>query len=350
MSERTAVVNISGDHEETILRLAKHLGTDKIRRQVFNAIYGRGTRARSKKQIMEAAKVAAKGAKAQQVQNQFDHLAKHHLIVRIENGGSVKDGSRNLYQKDPTIRANKEQIIRFADNRKAADKVATKRRPILRNGPAARRMTRQTLRKRKRLTVLYLAANPDKSNPLRIDAEVRRVQEAIRGSLFRDNVKVEYRPAADLSSLIHGLNDHRPRIVHFSGHGNEGGIATDGGKVNKATAKTLSFDLLAKALLATDSPPEIVVLNSCKSSSARKALLTATNPAVKIVISMRASVTDIAAAAFAIHFYAAIAAGQSVKAAFEQGKVAVEAASIGDVDTPELMHLAEINPAEVVLT
>jgi predicted transcriptional regulator len=98
MAERTSIVNISGDHDETLTQLAAHLGTNKLRRKVFNAIYGRGTKARSKKQVMAAARIVSRDA--QQVQNALDHLAKHHLIVRIENDGSVKDGSRYLYQKD----------------------------------------------------------------------------------------------------------------------------------------------------------------------------------------------------------------------------------------------------------
>jgi len=346
MSERTSVVNISGDHEETIVQLARHLGSSQIRRKIFNAIYGRGSKARSKKQIMGAARIPIKGTNSQQAQNELDHLSKHHLIVRIENAGSVNDGSRYLYQKDPTVRANKERIIRLAHDRKAADRVPTKRRPVVRGNVSVRRATRQALKKQKHLTVLYLVANPDETSPLRLDAEVRRVQEAVRGSEFRDNITIQYKPAADLNSLIDGLNDHRPQIVHFSGHGYDGGIATDAGKVGKPKVRTLSFELLAKALTATDSPPKIVVLISCNSSSARKSLL----PAAKIVISMRSSVTDIAATAFAPRFYAAIASGQSVKAAFAQGKVAVEAASIREADTPELLHIPEINPAKIFLT
>lgn len=90
MSRRTSVVNISGDHEETLIQLAKHLGTNKIRRKIFYAIYGRGTKARSKKQIMDAAGIPENGTNAQQAQNELDHLAKHHLIVRSDNDGSVK--------------------------------------------------------------------------------------------------------------------------------------------------------------------------------------------------------------------------------------------------------------------
>jgi CHAT domain-containing protein len=346
MSERTSIVNISGDHEETILQLARHLGRDKIRRRIFKAIYGRGTLPRSKRQIMDAAGIRDQGAKAQQVQNQLDHLSKHHLIVRIENDGFVTDGSRYLYQKDTTVRANKDLILRLADDRKTADQVPTKRRPAMRGGTSIRAATQRTLRKRKHLTVLYLVANPDQASPLRVDAEVRRVQEAIRGSAFRDNITVEYRPAADLDSLINGLNDHRPQIVHFSGHGNDRGVGTDTGKIRKAASGVLSFELLAKALSATDHPPQVVVLNSCESSGAKKWLL----PAAKMIISMRAPVTDIAATAFATRFYAAIASGQSVKAAFAQGKVAVEAVSISEADTPELLHTSATNPAKMILT
>ena len=30
MAERTSIVNISGDHEETLTQLARHLGTNKL--------------------------------------------------------------------------------------------------------------------------------------------------------------------------------------------------------------------------------------------------------------------------------------------------------------------------------
>jgi hypothetical protein len=191
-----------------------------------------------------------------------------------------------------------------------------------------------------------LTADPDKANSLRVDAEVRQVQEAVRGSAFRHSITLEYKPAADLNSLIDGLNDHRPQIVHFSGHGYEGGIATDNAQAGKHATKLVSFALLARALSATDNPPEVIVLNSCKSSNARKSFL----PPGKIVVVMRDSVSDLAATAFAARFYAAIAAGQSVKAAFAQGKVAVEAVSINEADTPELLNALNVNPAKIILT
>jgi hypothetical protein len=344
MGERTSIVSMSGDYEETITRLAKHLGTNKLRRKVFNAIYGRGTKPRSKRQIMDAASIS--GRDSQQVQNSLDHLAKHHLIVRIDNDGSVGDGARYLYSKDSSVRANRQAIIRFADNRHAAKKVPTKRRPQVQGALKVRTVTRQALRKKKRLNVLYLTANPDETHSLRVDAEVRQVQSAIRGSVYRDSINLEYRPAADMNSLIEGLNDHRPRIVHFSGHGDADGIAVDSPKIKKRTVKTVSFDLLAKALSATDAPPEVIVLNSCKSSGARKTFL----PPAKILVVMGDSISDLAASAFAAKFYAALAAGQSVKSAFAQGKVAVEQVSLNEAGTPELLVGQGVDPSRMVLT
>jgi CHAT domain len=163
--------------------------------------------------------------------------------------------------------------------------------------------------------VLYLTANPDEQSSLRVDAEVRQVQEAVRGSKLRDNIELLYRPAADLNSIIDGLNDHEPGIVHFSGHGYSGGLAVDHAKVARPKGKILTFDILGKAFAAVDVPPRVVVLNACESAGAKKALL----PSISAMIVMRDSVSDVAATAFATRFYAAIAAGQSLKSAFKQG-------------------------------
>jgi hypothetical protein len=344
MAERMAIVNMPGDYEETLLQFARHLGTNKLRRKIFNTIYGRGSKPRSRLQVMRAAKIP--GRDGQQAQNELDHLAKHGLIVRVNNDGTVKDRSRYLYQKDSNVRAIRLKITKYADNPRAAERVPTKRRPQVRGIPSTRTINRRALRKKKHLSVLYLTANPDRKRSLRVDAEVRHVQDAIRGSVYRDNISVEYRPAANLDSLIKGLNDHRPGIVHFSGHGYKGGIAVDNPEVARRRVKAVSFGLLAKAISATDTPPEVIVLNACKSGGARKAFL----PPAKVVVVMRDSISDLAAVAFATKFYAAIAAGQSVKSAFAQGKVAIEQVSLNEAETPELLAAPDVNPAKIVLT
>lgn len=126
MAQRTSVFDLSGNNEETVLQWAKDLVTNKIRRRLFNTVYSRGRKPRSKKQIMQTAKIGARDA--QQAQNQLDHLASTHLIIRDDNDGSVQDGSRYLYRKDPSVRKYRPLIIKWADNPKTAAKVPTKRR------------------------------------------------------------------------------------------------------------------------------------------------------------------------------------------------------------------------------
>jgi hypothetical protein len=65
---------------------------------------------------------------------------------------------------------------------------------------------------------------------------------------------------------------------------------------------------------------------------------------------MRTGISDIAATAFARRFYAGIASGQSVKAAFDQGVAAVWATSLNEKDTPELVTPPSVNPTKLILT
>jgi hypothetical protein len=174
--------------------------------------------------------------------------------------------------------------------------------------------------------------NAIKKHSLRVDAEVRKVGEEIRRSQYRDNISLHQSPAADLATIIRGLNDHRPGIVHFSGHGNAYGLATDDGGVKRTKTQFVTFDLLGKALAATDNPPKVVVLNACRSAGARGALF----GTAKAIIAMQDSIGDVAAVAFAT-FYGGIASGQSLQSAFEQGRVAVESVSLGEAATPKLI-------------
>lgn len=343
MTKLVSVVNASGDWEENIVRLAKHLGQSKLRRVIFNVIYGRGSRAKSKKQIMTKARL--KSPKAQLVQNELEHLQKHHLVVRLENDGTVDDGSRYVYGKENFVQANREAIVRRADNKSLADRTPTKRNFAVTLRVRPLRVSKSELRKRKKLSVLYLTASPDQRAPLRVDLEMKAVREEVRGSAYRDNIDLQFRSAADVDTILDGLNDHHPQIVHFSGHGDALGVSGDNNKIVDSDSVDISYELLAAALAATDTRPRVVVLNSCESSGAIKALLRV----VPVVISMRESISDIAAIGFAKRFYAGLAGGQSVKSAFEQGVVAVTAASLNEKAVPQLSSRG-LNPAKLVLT
>jgi hypothetical protein len=91
--------------------------------------------------------------------------------------------------------------------------------------------------KPEQLRVLYLTANPEQN--LRTDAEVRGVQDQVRGALHRDLSTIDYRPAATSDDLIAGLNDLRPHVVHFSGHAGDAALLFDNGSVEASEGQDM---------------------------------------------------------------------------------------------------------------
>lgn len=174
------------------------------------------------------------------------------------------------------------------------------------------------------LRVLYLTANPEMN--LRTDAEVRGVLDQVRRATHRDLITIEHHPAATAEDLITGLNDVRPHVVHFSGHAGDAVLLFDNGSVAAPEGHGVTYDLLARALAATGSPPVLLVLNGCDTLRGAEVLL----ESVGIVVATAASISDLAAALFAAKFYAAIASAQSVNAAIQQGSVSVDLAGLDE--------------------
>ncbi len=69
------------------------------------------------------------------------------------------------------------------------------------------------------INILFLAANPKATPPLRLDEEIRGIDEALRASQGRNRFLLEQQWAVRVSDLQGLLLRHRPDIVHFSGHG-----------------------------------------------------------------------------------------------------------------------------------
>ena len=215
------------------------------------------------------------------------------------------------------------------------------------------------------LRVLYLTSNPDATTTtvttpdgstvehgawLRVDQEVRQVRQGLRSSKYRDLITVEHSPAATFGDLTDGLNDHRPHIVHFSGHADTLGVWMEN-DAGDPDGQDVNFTLLARLLGATDEPPRLIVLNACESLEGAEDLLIT----VPAVIGMSDTIDDTAAVVFARSFYAALASAQSIATAVEQAKVQMLAASMFDSDQIDHSHLPtlrtrdDVDPTTLVL-
>lgn len=71
------------------------------------------------------------------------------------------------------------------------------------------------------IVVAFFASDPGSTNEnkLALDEEARLIGIQIRASKHRDAVKLESRWAVRPMDLLQAVNELRPTVVHFSGHG-----------------------------------------------------------------------------------------------------------------------------------
>ena len=195
----------------------------------------------------------------------------------------------------------------------------------------------------KKIKVLFFAANPQDQTQLRLDEEIRSITEKIRLSEYRDSVELISKWAVRPSDLLQALNEHKPHIVHFSGHGSDTDqiIFLDPDGKSKPVSKK-AIDELMRAM--TDNV-RVVIFNTCFSSSQAEAV----TQHVDVAIGMSASIGDEAGRVFSSQFYSAIGFGRSVKDAFDQARAALMLQNIPEENTPQLFTRPGIDPDEIIL-
>lgn len=192
------------------------------------------------------------------------------------------------------------------------------------------------------IKALFLAANPASTNRLAINEEMRAIEQKVRAADHRDVLRFQSNWAVRPDDLLQLLNQHRPQIVHFSGHGSQTGLCLAGhdGQVKLVTTRALT------ALFATlKDNIRLVFLNACYSREQAQALVTH----IDCVVGMKDSIHDEAAAVFASSFYRAIGFGRSIQEAFDQGTTALLLEGIADEDIPALLVRDGVDPTQIVL-
>ncbi|MET7879815.1 CHAT domain-containing protein [Micromonospora profundi] len=267
--------------------------------------------------------------------------------------GDLATAESNL-DREVRAAARKAENDRKAAERRAEQEANQRRTRERRHAQEIARLSSPTVRyvhevreiptpKPEVLRVLYLTANPEMN--LRTEVEVRDVQQAVRKATHRDLIEISYRPAATPEDLLDGLNDLRPHVVHFSGHAGNAAVLFDNASVDTPDSRKVTFDLLARVLDATTSPPAMLVLNGCDTLDGAEVLLDST----PVVIAMAAEITDLAASAFAARFYSAIASAQPIGPAVRQGAVALDLAGLNEGWKPTVSAREDVKLEQLVL-
>ena len=183
-----------------------------------------------------------------------------------------------------------------------------------------------------KIKILILAANPQNTDCLRLDEEVREIQTALEGCRNASEFEIMTRWAVRVDDLQKALLDSDPQMVHFSGHGGgEQGLVLENelGKLQMVSTKALAalFSLFQDTI-------ECVCLNACYSEVQAEAI----HQSIDCVVGMNQPIGDRAAIKFAQGFYTAIGAKRSFQDAYAFGCNAIALQNHPDVSVPALKY------------
>lgn len=188
-------------------------------------------------------------------------------------------------------------------------------------------------------TILFLAANPPGTPPLRLDQEARGIDAALRQGRHGQRFNLAQHWAVRSEDLLDALLRRRPAVIHFAGHGSATGQLILEDAAGRATP--LAPAALA-ALLAAPASVRCVLLNACWSDALADALLHVT----ACVVGMTTEVEDMAAIPFAAGFYRAMADGESVAAAVAAGRAQAVAEGSREAELAVRLRAVEgVDPA-----
>ncbi|OCQ99046.1 hypothetical protein BCD64_23725 [Nostoc sp. MBR 210] len=171
--------------------------------------------------------------------------------------------------------------------------------------------------------ILILTASPDNELRLRVDKEIKAIEQELEHSKNRNNFEVISKLAVTPGELIRVLQAEKPEIVHFSGHGKEEGLVFE----NEAgQSQLVSAEALVKLFEKFRNEVQCVLLNACYTEFQAQAI----KEHIHYVIGIKNQIEDTAAIKFAVGFYAALIAGRTYQDAYDFGCIALDLEGIPD--------------------
>lgn len=182
-----------------------------------------------------------------------------------------------------------------------------------------------------KIKILFLAASPTNTTHLQLDKEHREIGDRLQKTRYRDSFQLESKWAVRVSDLSAHLMEHKPDIVHFSGHGSSTHelILLN----NNDEAHPVSAERLSKLFSVLKDNIRCIILNACYSEGQAQAIA----QHIDCVIGMSDAIGDDSAIVFAAHFYQALAYGRSVQDAFELGCLEIDMENLDEGFKPRLI-------------
>ena len=196
-----------------------------------------------------------------------------------------------------------------------------------------------------KLKILFMSADPLKD--LALDEEYRAIEYAIAESPYRDLIELKAKLACRITDFVRVLNNEKPDILHFSGHGtgkkglvfnnphSETKINMNEGEENQ---KMIGVDVvkaehLEKLFATAQDNLKLVFLNACLSEEQAKEI----SKEIDFVIGMSDFIVDGTAIILAEQFYNSFASNQNIRNSFDQASLIVSIQRSDEEDTPRMI-------------
>ena len=165
--------------------------------------------------------------------------------------------------------------------------------------------------------VLWFMAQPSNTSELQLASEIQRTRNHVRNFEEQNDIRFDINPATTTQVLLDSVINSPARIVHFSGHGTEGGlyVLNDAGRYH-----ALPNDALGRTFDLMQGNVECVVLSSCYSEAQAQIIASR----IKYTIGFDREVIDDHTLKFSPVFYENYARGEDIRTCFERAKLYLE--------------------------